>query len=118
MPTARVDSALLALLLCACCQGPWAAELGTLFHTPAERARLDQLRRGEPIQRAASDAPAGPREVTGYVQRSDGRNTVWIDGVARSVSTPRTAPPFDPRAVRAYADRESGALKIERKPPH
>jgi len=81
-----------------------SAELGTLFHTAEERARLDALRRGEPATPAVSTAPA-PRvhtpEVTGFVKRSDGRNTVWIDG--RAIAAPasaRTAPLFDPRVVR------------------
>ena len=81
-----------------------SADLGTLFHSAEERSRLDALRRGEPATPAVSTAPA-PRvhtpEVTGFVKRSDGRNTVWIDGRAIAApASPRTAPLFDPRAVR------------------
>ena len=73
--------------------------LGTLFHTPEERARLDRLRRGEP---PVIDSPTAGREartpaVTGYVKRSDGRNTVWVDGTPLATRTdPRT---FDPKVV-------------------
>jgi hypothetical protein len=83
-----------------------AADLGTLFHTAEERARLDALRRGEPATPATPTTPVpAPRvhtpEVTGFVKRSDGRNTVWIDG--RAIAAPSsagTAPLFDPRVVR------------------
>jgi hypothetical protein len=94
----------------------WAAEpaLGTLFHTPEERARLDRLRRGE-SEPAAALIPGHGSAVTGFVKRSDGRHTVWIDGAPVTV---RGAPPavFEPGAVRAYSDRQDDALHIERKP--
>ena len=66
-----------------------ADELGTLFFSPEERARLDQQRRGElappkpaaaATERGRPAAPARPPVLTGYVQRSDGRDTVWING--------------------------------------
>jgi hypothetical protein len=78
---------------------PEAPPLGTLFHTPDERARLDRLRRGDAPE---PDAPVAQREartpaVTGYVRRSDGRNTVWVDGTPLTTRTdPRT---FDPKTV-------------------
>jgi hypothetical protein len=89
--------------------------LGTLFHTPEERERLDRMRRGEP-EKPQSSAPNGVPSVTGFVKRSDGRHTVWIDGTPISVRGGQNAPVFDPRAVRAYSDREEDALKIDRKP--
>jgi hypothetical protein len=113
MPIARVERALACLLLVAAA-GAGAAELGTLFNTPEERERLDRLRRGETVDRAL--APARAREITGYVKRSDGRNTVWVDGVAVTVADPKSGAILDPRSVRAYADRDDAALKIERKP--
>ena len=75
-----------------------APDLGTLFHSSEERARLDKLRRGEPPEPPATKR--APPVVTGFVQRSDGRNTVWIDGRPVPVATPRAAPLFDPRVVR------------------
>jgi hypothetical protein len=103
----------LLLMLAAGCAG--AAELGTLFNTPEERARLDRLRRGEPPAGVSAAGSAGPREVTGFVQRSDGRGTVWIDGVPVPVASPRAAPLFDPKGVRGYSDRHDSELRIERK---
>jgi hypothetical protein len=88
--------------------------LGTLFHSADERAKLDRMRRGEG-EPAAAPAPGQSSAVTGFVKRSDGRNTVWIDGTPVSVRGSQGAEVFDPRAVRAYSDRQDDALQIERK---
>jgi hypothetical protein len=111
---ARVER-LLACLWIALAAHAGAAELGTLFNTPQERARLDSLRRGdEPGHTALSGAAT--HEITGFVRRSDGRNTVWVDGVAVTVASPAASPIFDPKSVRGYANRDNSALKIERRP--
>ena len=83
---ARLAAAL--LLLVAATAAAAADSLGTLFLTPEERARLDSLRRGD--AQAAPGAPV-PRDhaLTGFVQRSDGRTTVWIDGHAVTVPARR-----------------------------
>jgi hypothetical protein len=89
--------------------------LGTLFLTPQERARLDRLRRGEPVaeQGAAAVANSDP-QLTGYVQRSDGRTTVWVDGRALSLP-PRSAPRLEPSAVNDERSDSQG-VRIERQP--
>lgn len=109
--------AALALALLAACAPLAAAELGTLFHTPEERARLDRARRGEPAQAAGvaqGEAPAAQvPEVTGFVRRSDGRNTVWIDGRPVATNNPKNAPLFDPRRVRDLEpDLPPSAVKV------
>lgn len=72
---------LLAALLCL--PTAQAQELGKLFFTPAERAALDHERQrsGMP-ENANGGAPAFPGNLTldGYVRRSGGRSTVWING--------------------------------------
>lgn len=104
-----------ALLLAA--QAAVAAEpaLGTLFFSAEERARLDRLRRGEP-ELATAPAPGTGSAVTGFVKRSDGRHTVWIDGRPVNLRGAQAAGVLDPRAVRDYADQGEETLKIERKP--
>jgi hypothetical protein len=87
-------------------------DLGTLFTTPDERARLDRLRRGEPVQTAHF---TGQRAVTGYVKRSDGRSTVWIDGVPLQVATPKAGPLLEPGAVR-NSERDDSRIRLERRP--
>jgi hypothetical protein len=95
--------------------GARADELGTLFHTPEERARLDKLRRGESVERASNPGASGaPRALTGFVQRSDGRTTVWIDGNPVPLATSRGTPKLDPKSVRAYSE-DAGGVKVERK---
>ena len=56
---------------------------GRLFFTPAQRAQIEAGRnRGTPAP--AADTP-GPQDTTynGYVLRSDGRATLWINGQPR-----------------------------------
>jgi len=74
-----------AAAACLACAIASAAELGTLFSTPEERDRLDRLRRGEPAPSAASHPGSSTPQVTGFVKRSDGRDTVWVDGVPIAV---------------------------------
>ena len=73
-----------------------AAELGRLFLTPQERAALDRARRAviEPVPEQIVDEPrltdigvddevpeaAAPITVDGYVSRSGGPATVWVNG--------------------------------------
>jgi len=118
MPTIRAERALLAAFLALFASAAACAGLGTLFTTPAEREQLDRLRRGEavaPETGVAADAPSAA--VTGYVKGSDGRGTVWIDGRPVVVASPKAAPLFDTRSVRAYA-RSAEEVKVERKPAH
>ena len=66
------------------------AEMGRLFFTPAERARLDELRANAKsveivdtlgVEAPAEVAPPSDVSVQGYVKRGDGKkSTVWING--------------------------------------
>ena len=107
---------LLAIVACAFACAAGAAPLDTLFHSPQERERLDKLRRGEVVITAQQplDEPPRSREITGYVKRSDGRGTAFIDGKPVPVD-PRGAPLLKPDEIRAYAGRPSEDLRIERK---
>jgi hypothetical protein len=107
---------LFVVLLAAGIAGAAEPALGTLFFSAEERARLDRLRRGESEPAAAAPTQGEGSAVTGFVKRSDGRHTVWIDGRAVSVRGPQAAEVLDPRAVRAYVDPGEESLKIERKP--
>ena len=86
-----------------------ADDLGTLFFTREERAALDRLRRGEPQAPAARVAR---HSVTGFVRRSVGRNTVWIDGspVPISDAAPEAIPLRETKP-----DRASGGVRVEKK---
>lgn len=117
----RVDRLLLLAATLGCAVAG-AAELATLFHTADERGQLDRMRRGDPaVPGLAVPERRYAPEVTGFVKRSDGRNTVWIDGRALATSNPKNAPLFDPRFVRDLApELPPDAIKVvpeSRKPP-
>jgi hypothetical protein len=111
--TVPLRRGLAAAALALCAVAGEAAELATLFHTPEERARLDRLRRGDPETTATAHAAAPT--VTGFVRRSDGRHTVWIDGTPVPVARPGADALLDPRAMPPRGAED--LLKIERKPP-
>ena len=93
-----------------------AGELRTLFHSPEERARLDRLRRGEPAADAVPlPAPAAraPR-VTGFVKRSDGKTTVWLDGTPQVMTGNAAAPYTDPSKVRDPQRGDAPPIEIKR----
>ena len=82
----RLMLILLALLMAApLTTRAQSRELGTLFYTPAERSHLDKLRRGENIATGESADPV----INGYIRRSDGVNTVWINGAPFKIDAKR-----------------------------
>lgn len=90
---------LFVLLLAASAAAP-AQELGTLFHSPKERETLDRIRRGERVEQAV--APLPDPVVTGYVKRSDGKSTVFIDKRAYPARDPRMQGAIEPRIIQRY----------------
>jgi hypothetical protein len=80
-----------------------AQQLGSLFHTPKERETLERLRRGDPVTQAAQAELARPDPVlTGYVKRSDGKSTVFLDKKPHAIRDERLQRRLDPRAVDRY----------------
>lgn len=81
---------LVFLLLLAFSLNAVAAEMGRLFFTPAERAKLNELRANaktvelvDQTNLEAIEVVAPPSDVSvqGYVKRSDGKkSTVWLNG--------------------------------------
>lgn len=66
-----------------------ADELGRLFLTPAQRADLDARRKARlPDKPAAVASPI--TRVDGYVKRSQGPSTVWMNGESLSESSPES----------------------------
>jgi hypothetical protein len=60
-----------------------AQELGRLFFTPEHREMLDRQREFDLPERQEIEEEDPPLTIDGVVTRSDGRPTVWINGVAR-----------------------------------
>lgn len=74
-----------------------AEPLGRLFTAPEERAKLDQLRKLGPHAPMAADQPAAklaaepvPDRMTldGYVTRSSGKSTAWVNQIPHSENDP------------------------------
>ncbi len=58
-----------------------AQELGRLFFTPEQRAALDARRKARVPDKPAAAAIASPTtRLDGYVKRSSGPSTVWVNG--------------------------------------
>lgn len=83
----RATLLLAGMLALSCAQ---AQELGRLFFTPEERAALDARRRARlPDKPTAAPAAASPvTRVDGFVRRSDGPSTVWVNGAASDEAVP------------------------------
>ncbi len=92
-------TSLFIFLLAASVAAP-AQQLGTLFHSQKERDTLDRMRRGESVDQAV--APLPDPVVTGYVKRSDGKSTVFIDKRAYPARDPRMQGAIEPRLIQRY----------------
>lgn len=86
-----------------------ADELRTLFHTADERRELDRLRRGEPPEQPP-EQKRRPPVIGGFVKRSDGRATVWLDG--KPVTGAEAARLADPSKLRDNG-REHRGIEIK-----
>jgi hypothetical protein len=64
-----------------------AQELGRLFFTPDQRAALDARRKARVPDRAAA-AVSPTTRLDGYVQRSGGPSTVWVNGEGQLETSP------------------------------
>ena len=80
-----------------------AQELGRLFFTPEQRSALDARRKARvPDRPAAAAVTASPTlRLDGYVERSSGRSTVWVNREALDESIPES-----PRISRGRSDNE------------
>ena len=83
----RAALLLAALLLPPCAQ---AQEIGRLFFTPEQRGALDARRRARvPDRPAATPILASPTtRLDGYVRRSQGPSTVWVNGASVDEASP------------------------------
>lgn len=74
-------AALLALALAASLPARAAEPLGRLFFTPEQRAALDARRKARvPDKPGAATLTSPVTRVDGYVKRSHGPSTVWMNG--------------------------------------
>ena len=80
-----------------------AADIGTLFHSPKERQDLERQRSGIGTPKGdpgAAAVPVRPDPVlTGYVKRSDGKSTAFIDKQPVPVLSERFDRRLEPKVV-------------------
>ena len=93
--------ALSALLLTIFLGNAHAQELGRLFFTPEQRAALDARRKARVPDKPAATVVASPvTKLDGFVQRSSGPSTVWVNGEPLpegSADAPRIGRGAEPR---------------------
>ncbi len=73
---------LLALAVLLSAGAAQAEELGRLFFTPEQRQALDARRKARLPDRPAAAVASPTVRLDGYVRRSSGRSTVWVNGEA------------------------------------
>ena len=82
-----------------------AQELGRLFFTPEQRAALDARRAARLPDKPTVARESPTTRVDGYVARSSGRSTVWVDGEA-------LADGAQPDGLRVQRGRDSGKVTV------
>ena len=83
----KAAAALAGLLVFTCAH---AQDFGRLFFTPEERAALDARRKARlPDRPVPAPTVAAPvTRVDGYVRRSEGPSTVWVNGGRADEASP------------------------------
>jgi hypothetical protein len=82
-----------------------AQELGRLFFTPEQRAALDARRAARLPDKPAAIAESPTTRVDGFVTRSSGRSTVWVDGEALPDGV-------QPEGLRVRRGRDPGKVNV------
>ena len=82
-----------------------AQELGRLFFTPEQRAALDARRAARLPDKPSVVRESPTTRVDGYVARSSGRSTVWVDGEALPDGT-------QPEGLRVQRGRDAGKVTV------
>ena len=89
---------------------------GTLFNTREQRERLDRARqRGGVIEdNVETMVEAKPSVINGFVKRSDGRDTVWVDDVMKRDPRAEVIEQLEPNMVGGVA---GGAIRVAASKP-
>jgi hypothetical protein len=83
-------------------------ELGRLFFTPEQRAALDARRKARMPDKPAAVVASPTTKLDGYVRRSTGPSTVWVNGEPLPEGAPEA-----PRGLRPgqVLDRGTGEVR-------
>ncbi len=92
---------------------------GTLFTTREQRDKMDRTRRRGGIVEDETTAPAESRVsvINGFVKRSDGRDTVWVDDVMRRDPRAEMVQQLEPNMVGGNFAIKRFTPAVEPKPP-
>jgi len=100
----RAALALLLVLPALHARPVFAQEFGRLFFTPEQRAALDARRKARIPDKPAASAVASPTtRMNGYVKRSSGPSTVFLNGEG----VVETSQPDSPRVPHGNDDKVS-----------
>ena len=92
-----------------------AQELGRLFFTPEQRAALDARRRARLPDNSASITAVSVTRVDGFVKRSAGPSTIWINGEWTTENAPEAPRLAEPSPSVSVSTGETGA-RVRLKP--
>lgn len=85
----RTSLTFAALVLLLGSPAPGAQEFGRLFFTPEQRSALDARRRARVPDRPSAPLLTSPTtRLDGYVERSSGLPTVWVNGESTQEASP------------------------------
>jgi hypothetical protein len=112
--------ALVFLVFAAAAAPALAQDLGRLFFTEEQRAALDARRRSRTPDKPVAPAVASPTtRVDGYVRRSGGPSTVWVNGESLGVEgrdAPRIESGQRDGRVSVPVGEGAGAVRFSLKP--
>lgn len=115
----RAHAAFLFLVLGCMAASAAAQEVGRLFFTPEQRAALDARRKARVPDKPSAPAVISPTtRLDGYVKRSGGRSTVWVNGETLPEAAPeapriQTGQAGEPRVAVPVGE---GGERVELKP--
>jgi hypothetical protein len=109
-----MSRALVLLALALVAAAAQADELGRLFFTPEQRAALDARRRARLPDNPASLVAAPVTRVDGFVKRSAGPSTIWINGESSTDSAPEAPRLAEPApAVSVSVGENGGRVRLK-----
>jgi len=110
-----MNRALALLVLALAAAAAQAQELGRLFFTPEQRAALDARRKARLPDNPASVVAASVTRVDGFVKRSAGPSTIWINGEWTTESSPEAPRIAEPAPAVSVSIGETGG-RVRLKP--
>ena len=108
---------LAAAMLSAAAAPAAAQEMGRLFFTPEQRQALDARRKARVMDKPAAAVVTLPTlRLDGYVKRSDGRSTVWVNGESIGESSQPEAPRISGDDARVSVNVGESASRVRLRP--